>query len=625
MQVNKISFSTSHPHFCRKLTKEEEIDYKKNAIEPALNYLGTKEIAMIIHGTSYPETTYDIGVGSPYGKVAAQLIPFEILHGFNSNQLGPIGELNSIKDHSPYQSSIGTKNYLFINFEELTGDKYANILDTKDITDIIPKTKSTDNNYAYSNFHEAFANYSYLIKKATENFDKKIKEENPQALKLLDEYIFFMQEHPNINNYGLFSVLTKNYGTDKFEKWDDIDKNLISKVKNGESYAIDRKHQLQKRSKDELKEYSFGQFLIDKQIKENTLLRNNLNFKYISDMLVGFSPADEWIHQDLFLKNYRLGCPYGGPDGGIQKWDLPVLNPKKLFNEDGTLAKGGIYLKSKLEDALTNFDNVRIDHALGLVDPYIYEKNGNRRGNISEMTDIDPEGNYKKILGNIILPTLQEHGLDKNSPVWEDLVTETPDFMRIYHQEFNLPGITQLEYRKAQDTQDTENWSLIGSHDSDPANLMIKKDWVRKNEAWNPMYLAGVLNANKNSEEYCKKIDQDDKERVKAKFAELFMMCKKIQISFADFFGIEKTYNQGGNDKNPNNWKLRLDEDFENKYYENLSSKNPTAINMPEVLKLAVQGKSDMNKATNTFSYYSDDEVQNIIDNLQHFEKILKE
>lgn len=90
------------------------------------------------------------------------------------------------------------------------------------------------------------------------------------------------------------------------------------------------------------------------------------------------------------------------------------------------------------------------------------------------------------------------------------------------------------------------------------------------------------------------KIDNDDRERVKAKFAELFLTCKKIQISFADFFGIDKTYNEGGKENNQN-WKLRLNKDYEDSYYKNLASEHPTALNMPEILKLAVQAKADFN------------------------------
>lgn len=79
--------------------------------------------------------------------------------------------------------------------------------------------------------------------------------------------------------------------------------------------------------KDDFETYIFGQFILDKQIKENTKLRKDLNFKYISDLLVGFSKSDEWSHQDLFLKNWRMGCPNGG-EYGPQLWNIPVLDPK---------------------------------------------------------------------------------------------------------------------------------------------------------------------------------------------------------------------------------------------------------------------------------------------------------
>ena len=273
---------------------------------------------------------------------------------------------------------------------------------------------------------------------------------------------------------------------------------------------------------------------------------------------------------------------------------------------------------------MTNFDNVRIDHVLGLIDPYIYSKDGSIQGNISSMEYLDPDKNYQKILNKIILPTLREHGLDKNSPVWEDTVTETEAFNRIYHYENNIPGLTPLEYAKGEPYWDSENWALVGSHDSDPANIMIQKDWIRENEAWSPMYLAGVLNAAHDSREYCQKIAQSDAERVKAKFAELFMIGDKVQMSFADFFGIEKTYNQGGNNNNPNNWKLRLNKDYEDEYYKNLSSENPTAVNMPEVLGLAVRGQADMRKVKNQPDI-PQEEINYLLSKLAKYEKILKE
>ena len=643
MLVSKISNSNRTTFlFGRKLRKDEEQDYRENALQPAFDYLGTEEVAMIVHGTSYPEKAQDLGVGSPYGKAAAKFIPFEILHGFNSNQLGPIGVIRDAQHISPYKSTVSTRNYLFTDLNDLTTDKYANVLSQSDIDSMIDYTDDNGKDYAYSDFPEAFSNYKYLMKIANKNFKQKLANNDPMAQKLNEEFVQFKKEKGvDIYQDALFDVLTNEYKTMDFNKWSELDKNLIQELKNQNPKAIDRYKKITTRSKDDYETYIFGQFILDKQIKENTKLRKDLNFKYISDLLVGFSKSDEWSHQDLFLKNWRMGCPNGG-EYGPQLWNIPVLDPKKLFNDDGSLGDAGLYMKKKLDASLDNFENVRIDHALGLIDPYIYDKNsvnGNdfshfRANNISYMPDIDPDGSYKKVLNKIILPTLAEHGIDKDYPVWEDLCTDTQTFNEIYHEKNHLPGITQLEYMRAENSQDDGDWGLVGSHDSDPATKMIKKDWVKDHDAWNIFYLAGFLNSNpkraKYRDSFCKQIAENDSDRIKAKFAELFLTCKKIQISFADFFGIDKTYNEGGKE-NDTNWKLRLNKDYEDSYYKNLSSECPTALNMPEILKIAVQAKADMNvlkEAQRTGKEPQENnspEVENILNNLDKYEKILKE
>ena len=643
MLVSKISNSNRNAFlFGRKLRKDEEQDYRENALQPAFDYLGTEEVAMIVHGTSYPEKAQDLGVGSPYGKAAAKFIPFEILHGFNSNQLGPIGVIRDAQHISPYKSTVSTRNYLFTDLNDLTTDKYANVLSQSDIDSMIDYTDDNGKDYAYSDFPEAFSNYKYLMKIANKNFKQKLANNDPMAQKLNEEFVQFKKEKGvDIYKDALFDVLTNEYKTMDFNKWSELDKNLIQELKNQNPKAIDRYKKITTRSKDDFETYIFGQFILDKQIKENTKLRKDLDFKYISDLLVGFSKSDEWSHQDLFLKNWRMGCPNGG-EYGPQLWNIPVLDPKKLFNDDGSLGDAGLYMKKKLDASLDNFENVRIDHALGLIDPYIYDKNsvnGNdfshfRANNISYMPDIDPDGSYKKVLNKIILPTLAEHGIDKDYPVWEDLCTDTQTFNEIYHEKNHLPGITQLEYMRAENSQDDGDWGLVGSHDSDPATKMIRKDWVKDHDAWNIFYLAGFLNSNpkraKYRDSFCKQIAENDSDRIKAKFAELFLTCKKIQISFADFFGIDKTYNEGGKE-NDTNWKLRLNKDYEDSYYKNLSSERPTALNMPEILKIAVQAKADMNalkEAQRTGKEPQENnspEVENILNNLDKYEKILKE
>jgi len=650
MFVSKIVLSKPFkPSFERRLTKEEEIGYKKEAIEPALKYLGTEEVAMIVHGSCFPENkTKDLGCGSPYGNAALQMIPFKKLHGFNSDQLGPVGVIRDANNYSPYDSTISTRNYLFIDFEQLKSDDYANILSDKDLDIGLKETVPTKENYTYTNFPEAFANSKYLLKTANNNLKKQLLLGNLDAINLNKEFEEFKSKKGDVvYKDALFDVLAEQYKTVDFRKWDDEDKNLIQNLSKNDEAAKKRYKKIVNRAKDDYEAYILGQFIIDKQIKENTKVRKDFGYKYINDLLVGFSKSDEWANQELFLKDYEMGCPFGGPNGP-QTWSIPVLDPKKFFNSDSELGPSGLYLKKKLEDALENFDNVRIDHALGLVDPYIYDRNTvevvNNEGrlnlekfrgdNISNIQGLDPDGNYKKVLDRIILPTLAEHGLDKNSPVWEDLVAETKIFNEVYHNQNNLPGISQLEYKRGESVKDKPNWGLIGSHDSIPAIQMVK-GWQKQADAWNPLYLAGFLNSNPKRaaerDEFCNRIVNDDRERIKAKFAELFLTCKKIQISFADFFGIDKVYNLGGSKKS-SNWKLRLNSNYEDSYYDNLASENPTALNMPEILKIAVQAKSDMDNIKlakenelSDIPAQNPPEVQQIINNLDKYEKILKE
>ena len=265
------SISTNLLSFQRRLTPEEKIDYRQNALKPAFDYLDTQDVAMIIHGTCYPEASRDIGVGSPYGKAAAQLIPFEILHGFNSNQLGPVGVIRNTLDVSPYKSTVSTRNYLFLDFTELTTDKYSNILSKDVVNYILNKPSKNGENYAYSDFPEAFANYKYLIRLAYKNYHKSLINREPAAIALRNEFKQYKLQNKNVaSNEAVFRILADTYGTDDFTKWKDEDKNLIVSIKANDKSAIERYKKIVARENEDYDSYLFGQYLHDKQKKENT-------------------------------------------------------------------------------------------------------------------------------------------------------------------------------------------------------------------------------------------------------------------------------------------------------------------------------------------------------------------
>lgn len=649
MKVSAISNPIrSHRHsenvsFGRKLKEEEKPEYT-HAIKDALDYLGVQNLSMIVHGSSFPSEQRDTNIGSPYSKGADKFVDFLKLNGFNAVQLGPGGTIGK-KDPSPYISKVFAKNELFIDLEPLKTEKYGKILSDKTFKAVTTKTKDTpDKNYNYTDFDKAMSNYDKAMDEAYSNFKAKLNSKDETAIKLNKEFTAFKTENKNwVENDGLYKVLAKENKTDDFSKWaNPIDRELPEKLKSGDKDAKVRYDEIMKKHGEEVEKNSFVQFVADKQMKENNEHRKELGFNYIGDLLVGFSNSDVWANQGAFLKGWKLGCPYGGTNNGPQTWGIPVLDPKKLFNDDGSLGESGKVLKEKVAYSLKNYDNVRIDHALGLVDPYIYKEdtvekysNGEvNRGrlwanNVSYLHDIDPKGNFKQVLNKIVLPTFEEYGVDKNQAVWEDLCSETQAFNEVYHGQEHLPGITQTEWRRAEGSP-SENWSLVGSHDSQPA-----KNMNTNSDAWNVDYLSGYLNpdpaSGKERAEYKDKIVNSHQEKVKAKFTELFRGSKNLQMMFVDFFGIDKVYNYGGQDK-PTNWKLRVDNDFEDDYYKSLQDKNSYALNMPEILAQAVRAKKGMEVARTGNPYEADNlrkklntELNPLLNKLDGFAEILKE
>lgn len=77
----------------------------------------------------------------------------------------------------------------------------------------------------------------------------------------------------------------------------------------------------------------------------------------------------------IILEGWCLGCPpdYFSKDG--QAWGFPVVNPEKLFNSDGSLGDAGILMKNLYKKMFhENPGGVRIDHIVGLIDPWVYKK-----------------------------------------------------------------------------------------------------------------------------------------------------------------------------------------------------------------------------------------------------------
>lgn len=695
--INSTSPILKGHSFKRAIRPEEEADYH-DTVEKGKAFLGIKNLALIMHSSSFPIQNNDLFIGSHITPKAKEVNQFLKLHGFDSIQLGPPGLIKE-ENPSPYITSINAKNYLYSDMEKLDSGEYAHILKKGDIKEL--------SNYKYekysdqTNFHKAFDAHDILFETAYNNLMNKVDKNDPDALRLNKEFEqAYKKETKDWLDYAaLFEHFEKKYGTDDFFKWPDKCQNMVIYLQNPQlpehENAVNYLKNIEKKHGEELEIYKFKQFIIDKQEKEFAK-ENPDKLNYISDAIIGFSMMDYWSNQEAFLKDYRVGTPYGGegkpigqgsPWGKNQTWDIPVINPQKLFNEDGSLGIGGKMIYKKFKNLLDSYENIRIDHAIGLIDPWVYDKNRieikygrfdgepqsipehiiyknahganlNQMGkpgafevdsrndwndetkniyreinkDIESMPNLDPEGNYPKIIAKILLPLFKEKGVNVDDAVWESLGCDTPIFNKVYKEENNLPEITSV-YEWQSQFRSKRDWHILGCHDHPPfaqvANENFFNDKNCKGGIFQSDYLIGGLYPEESKNEKDKLIYDmgwDTRLRVITKFQELFRYGEKIQLTFMDFFGMDKTYNKSGT-QDCDNWKLRLTKNYKENYYKTLEDKDwhKIAINVPEMLKRGVISKiytQDKSRAEQDVDF---EKANTLVNKLEHYEKILYE
>lgn len=652
-------------NFQRRPTRQEEPEIKA-VINDAYELIAAKERSVITHGSCFPAYLRDTNIGSPYGKAAREYIKFLSLYGFNSIQLGPNGLLEK-GVNSPYKASAFAQNRMFIDLRELTGDKYGWILSKETYKDVTSIPEKSDKNYTMTDFAKAKETYDTALKEAYKNFRINLKASQPEAIALNKEYNEFLKHNDErLTQEGVFRILSDKYGTDDYTTWEEKrDATLITDINRGDFDAEIRFNDIYTNNAKSIEQYKFEQFLVVKQIKDHKQWRDERGFKYINDLLVGCSKMDAWRYEDAFLDDWEMGAYEG--KGVSQRWHIPVINPKKIFlNDKYELNIGGKFLKEKIDYALEFCENVRVDHVMGLVEPYlmakhakdedfvsipVHKKNKDVEKYISELKDkngeeYDKYWDYPKLIEKLVLPVFKAHGLDKNTAVWEDICAWPSRFTQVYNEQ-QLPKITNLDWTRVDGVikYEPNNWFMLGNHDNMPVMNYLDRDgkredgsvvkYTRTQDSWDANYLANYLNqddSRQNIHEIRKNLEElyedDDKSIVFAKFAEL-LTTPKFQISFDDLLGItDVIYNVPGESDNPN-WQARITSDYLDKYYENLSSDSPTALNIPELLHNALQTKVDMEIKAHgydeNFRQKIYEKAQPVLDRLQHFAEVLKE
>ena len=601
-----------------------------DVIQKALKTLDKKNFAFIIHGGSFPAAAGEnTGFGTINSNGGREVIDFA--KGiFNAIQLGPAGKTKGC-DSSPYTGTIFSGNPLFIDLKQLTTDEWNNILSLETYNSIVECNPNKNINKTA---------YSYIYKKQNEalteawnnfkaNGSAELKKEF-EGYKLENDYW--------LDKDSLYEALSIEHGNDYWPLWtSEVDKNLFNPKSNEEKIEYAKRiNEISQKYSDAIEQYKFVQFVLNKQNEKTREYAKNAGIKMIADRQVAFSDRDTWAYQSLFLDGWMLGCPpdYFSKDG--QAWGFPVMNPDRMYNDDGSLDEGGILLKNLYKKMFReNPGGVRIDHIVGLIDPWVYKAGKKPRieqgagrlysspehpelkkyaiarlEDLDETLEADKEKRvktlsnaqihlYGRLIEKIVIAAAEEEGLDKDAIVCEDLGTLTNPVAAVM-KEYGLQGMRLTQFVVPEKPEhpyrcrniDSRCWAMVGTHDNEPISMWADK-MINTHEGYlHVKNLVEDLFAEcDNKDDLITQLTKDADFLTQTKLVEMFASkAENIQIFFTDFFKIKDVYNRPGT-SGDENWSLRLPDNF----------KELPTINLAKILKLAIiaRGKdfAEQNKA----------------------------
>ena len=596
-------------------------------IRKALTALGKKNFVFIMHNGSFPAAAGEnTGFGTINSDGGKEFINYAA-GLFDAIQMGPAGKTKK-SDSSPYTGTIFSNNPLFIDLKQLTTSKWHKILSEATFNEIVENNPNKGKNrtsYSYITIKQ-----SQAMMEAYKNF---VKLNDKQLNKEFNKYK--LENDSWLDKDSLYEAFSLENGSDYWPIWKNKqDKNIFNPKSNEEKIEFAKRiDEISKKYAKEIDEYKFEQFILYKQNLETRKLAESKNIKMIADRQVAFSDRDCWAYQSLFLEGWCLGCPpdYFSKDG--QAWGFPVVNPEKLFNSDGSLGEAGILMKNLYKKMFhENPGGVRIDHIVGLIDPWVYKKGKKpmpeqgagrlysspeheelKKYAIAKLEDLDTTLTsdkekrvktlteeqiklYGRFIEKIVIAAAKEEGLTKDSIVCEDLGTLTNPVAAVM-KDYDLLGMKLTQFTVPTEEDDPyrcknitpRSWAMIGTHDNQPVTVWANS-LIHTHEGYLHVknLVDDLFSEEQDKDSIIVKMTNDADFLKETKLVELFA-CKaeNIQIFFTDFFNMNETYNVPGT-SGDKNWSLRLPDNY----------KEMQTINLPLLLKKAIiaRGKEFANK-----------------------------
>jgi 4-alpha-glucanotransferase len=614
---------------------EEVWHDSKPTINKALKRLGDKNLAVIMHGNSFPSiSTEDFTIGSPYSNGAKEFSDF-FKGVFDKCVLGPWGATASYCKHSPYNSTLESLNPFFINFKFLTTDEGHRLLSNETFERIVNNKPKLSNRVDYSYVEQSVSD---MLKEVYDNYLLRLNQKNATIVTLSKNIENFKKENNGIYLDAIYQALLKDNNGNDFKNWQPIDKELPILLEKNNKTAKKRVRTIYNKHKEFIDFYMFTQYLAKEHVKYSPI-------HYIADKQVALTSNDEWKLQDIILKEIdnnkiELGVPGDSFSSKGRCWGFPQIDIEKLFNKNGSLSAGGKKLFNIYRTVFrNNKGGVRIDHFQGIIDPYLCvngsaeridgaarflsspnhelfgrysiltkknidttktENDFNRIKYLSEK-QIDAYGRYFE---KIILAAAKAEGLKEANIMPEDLGSITkPTVEVIKRNNLGSMKVTQFVdplspnhiYRGKNSLPN--DFINTGTHDNKPLALYMMEMSQSKYENHLKM-LTKDLNLTKPH------IKNDRTYGIKLKFAELFVApAKNVQVFFTHLLGMEDWYNKPG-DKTVTKWSLRMPNNFKEIYFKNLI--NGTAFNPYDALARALKAINvvENKELINKLKYY---------------------
>lgn len=510
----------------------------KPLIRKGYEVLG-KEVTMGLPGTAFPAASAeaDTGIGSPYGDGAKKVADF-FSGVIDKILLNPTGETFP-PDYSPYMSTMGY-NPFFIPLES------APYLSPKALAEVYANSVKGTN----VDFNSVAKNYHKALKAMYKNFLSALDNNEKEALKTKKQIELFTKANPYI-----------------------VDDALFYHAK-------------------EVDYYLFVEYIASSFIK-------SYPFPYIGDIQVRIPYTIYKSHPEDFLTDFTLGAPPDMFSAEGQRWGFPVLNPEKMFTKSGSLGSAGKILYAIFDQTFKrNQAGIRIDHYIGMVNPYVFPTNPENEAGRLYSSPKNPllkkyvkhtTAEFADITTEIILKCAEKNNFSIDNiyiedigmrPVQLDKVMTMLGLGRMLVSQFvepwNKKHIYRLKLAKPRDI------AAIDTHDT-PS---IQEFFAGLDEHMRELH-AGLL-AEDLRFNYAADLKEPDN-LVRMKWGELMASpAKRVQAFFCSLIGQEGRYNDPSKQ---DNWHLRCPHDFADLYLNNL--KAGKAYNPFDAISLGIYARGD--------------------------------